>query len=93
MAHDQLREVLRELFKRIEDSAIENDIYYDAILETNRINLPDLKRRVEEAQLDPEKRGEIRARYSDMWQAIETLGIDASDLDLLRNLPPSEKPN
>ena len=93
MAHDQLREVLRELFKRIEDSAIENDIYYDAILETNQINLPDLKRRVEEAQLDPEKREEIRARYSDMWQAIETLGIDASVLDLLRNLPPSEKPN
>jgi hypothetical protein len=90
---EKIKLTLIQLFTMIEDSAIENDIYFDAILETNRINLPDLKRRVEEAQLDPERRKEVRARYSGMWQSIETLGIDACALELLRNLPPSEKPN
>jgi hypothetical protein len=88
-----LRATLRQLFKEIEDAAIENDVYFDAILESGSINLPDLKERVTQAQADLEKRNEVQARFSEMRQAIETAGIHAYAEDLLQNLPPSGKPN
>ncbi len=86
-------QALRKLYEEVENLAIENDVYYDAILESGNINLPQLKLDVEAAKANPEKRAEVRQRYADLWQAISRAGLQAEIDGLLRELPLSEKPN
>lgn len=92
-AIDHFRKTLRTLCTAVEDEAIENMVYFDAILETRAISLSALKQRVEDALQDPEKRTEVRKMYSEMWKAIEETGTDAFFEDLLKDLPPTGMPN
>jgi archaellum component FlaC len=90
---EHLKETLRKLCMEVENLAIENTVYFDAILESRTINLPNLKERVAEAQLDPVKRKEVRQMYSEMWKAVEDSGTDAFFEGLLKDLPPTGEPN
>ncbi len=93
MTLEHFKQTLRKLCIEVENLSIENGVYFDAILESRTLNLPELKARVEEAQLDPEKRREIHEMYSEMWKAVEDTGTDAFFEGLLKDLPPSGKPN
>ena len=90
---EHLKATLRQLFTAFEDLAIENSVYFDAILETRAISLADLKQKVADGLADPAKRAEARQAYSEMWQAIEEIGLGAFFRDQLENLPPSDKVN
>ncbi len=93
MQLEHFKETLRKLCTEVENLTIENFVYYDAILESRSINLPALKERVAQAQLDPKRRKEVHQMYSEMWKAVDGTGTDAFFEDLLKNLPPSGKPN
>ncbi len=90
---EQFKETLRRLCSLVEDLAIENMVHFDAIIESRTINFPELKERVAEAQADPEKRKEVHQMYWEMWKAVEDTGTDAFFEDLLKSLPPTDKPN
>lgn len=85
--------MLRQLCTLVENLAIENQVYFDAILESGSINLPNLEERVNEAQVDPEKRKQVHQMYSEMWKVVEDTGTAAFFEDLLKDLPPTDKPN
>jgi hypothetical protein len=93
MLLDHFKETLRKICTLIEDLTIENQVYFDVILERGGINLPTLEERVVEARLDPKKRDEVHRMYSEMWQALEGGGLDAFFEALLRDLPPTDRPN
>lgn len=93
MLLDHFKDTLRKLCTHIENLTIENQVYFDAILERGGINLPTLEERLAEAQLDPEKRKEVHQMYSQMWQALEDDGLNAFFEGLLEDLPPTDKPN
>lgn len=90
---ERFRETMRKLCTEIESQAIENMVYFDAILETGTISLADLKRRVSDALADPKKRAEARRMYSEMWKAVDEAGKGAVFEDLIKNLPPTDRPN
>jgi Tfp pilus assembly protein PilN len=92
-AIDHFRQTIRTLCTAVEDEAIENQIYWKIILDSGIISLSDLKQRVEDAQADPQKRAETHKMYSEMWKALEETGTDAFFEDLLKDLPPTDKPN
>lgn len=92
-ALDHFRQTIRTLCTAVEDEAIENQVYWQIILDSGIISLPDLKQRVEDAQADPEKRAEVHEMYLEMWKALEETGTDAFFEDLLKDLPPTDKPN
>jgi len=68
-------------------------VWFEAILESRTINLPDLEERVAEALLDPKRREDAHQTYFQMWKALEDAGINAFSQELLDNLPPTDKPN
>ena len=84
---------MRQVCKLAEDQAIENMVYFDAILETGTISHLDLKQKVAEALRDPKRREEAHKMYSEMWEAADKAGAKAVFEDLLNNLPATEKPN
>lgn len=84
---------MRKLCTEVEDQSIENAVYFDAILETGTISRADLRHRVKEALRDPKKRAEARKMYSEMWKAVDEAGEGAVFEDLIKNLPPTDKPN
>jgi hypothetical protein len=92
-AIDHFRQTIRMLCTAVEDEAIENQVYWQIILDSGIISLADLKQRVEDALQDPEKRAAAHKMYSEMWKALEDTGIDAFFEDLLKDLPPTDKPN
>jgi len=92
-AIEHFRETMRTLCTAVEDEAIENQVYWRIILDSGIISLADLKQRVEDAQADPQKRAEVHEMYSEMWKALEETGTDALFEDLLKDHPPTGKPN
>lgn len=93
MTLEQFKETLRRLCFEVENLAIENFVYFDAILESGTINIPTLQERVARAQQDPQRGNEVHQMYSEMWKAVEETGKDAFFEDLLKDLPPTDKPN
>lgn len=92
-AIDQFRQTLKAISTAVENAAIENFVYWQIILESHIISPDELKRLVEEALQDPQKRDEVHCMYSEMWQTLEKTGTDAFFEDLLRELSPTDKPN
>ncbi|MGO9775660.1 MAG: hypothetical protein ACLQGT_05855 [Terracidiphilus sp.] len=92
-AIDHFRETIRKLCTAVEDEAIENQVYWKIILDSGITSLADLKQRVEDALQDPARRAEAHEMYSEMWKTLEDTGIDAFFEDLLKDLPPTDKPN
>ncbi|MGB8029529.1 MAG: hypothetical protein WCF30_07665 [Terracidiphilus sp.] len=90
---EHFKDTLRKLCTEVENLTIENLVYFDAILESNAINVPTLKEQVAAALLDPKKRKEVHQMYSEMWKAVEDSGLDAFFQGLLQDLPPTDKPN
>ena len=90
---EHFKETLRRICVHIEDLTIENQVCFDRILEVGGINLPDLKERVADAQNDPAKRKEVHEMYSEMWKSLEDSGLNAFFEGLLKDLPPTDKPN
>lgn len=93
MELNRFKETMRQLCVRVEDQEIENMVYFDLIIESGIISLKDLKQRVDDALLDPDRRKKVREMYSAMWKAIDDSGTNAVAQDLLNNLPPTDKPN
>lgn len=90
---EAFRQTLLKIIETLEDLAIENEAYYEAILESRNINLPQLKRDVDAAKTNPEKRAEVRQRYAEARQGISDGGIRAYASHLFATLPKPEKPN
>ena len=90
---EDFRQTLFKIIETLEDLAIENDVYYDAILKSGKVNLPQLERDVSNARTNPEKRAEIRQRYAEARQGISDDGIRAYAAHLLANLPKPQRPN
>ncbi|HSY34420.1 MAG TPA: hypothetical protein VK814_01590 [Acidobacteriaceae bacterium] len=90
---EAFRQTLLKIIETVEDLAIENEVYYDAILESRNINLPQLKRDVDAAKTNPEKRAEVRQCYAEARQGISDAGIRAYAAHLFAALPKPEKLN
>jgi len=90
---EKLKQTLHQICTEIENQSIENDVYYEAILDSRSINLPDLKQRVDAAIADPERRKTAQQRYAEMRLAISDAALNAAFSDLLANLPENQKPN
>jgi len=91
--YEQLKEVLRRVFAKIEDQTIENTVYAVTIEESGIISAEELKERVAAALLEPENRKAAREGHSGLWKALETIGEQAYFEALLRDLPDTDKPN
>lgn len=90
---ERFKQIMRKLCTEVENQAIENMVYFDAILATGTISLAELKDRVADALVDPKKRTEARQMYSEMWKAVDEAGAGVVVEDLIRNLPPTDRPN
>jgi len=90
---EKFRADLRALCTLIEDMTIENQVYFDAILDAGGINIPSLKDQVKDAQSDPVRRKQVHEQYSEMWAAVEASGNAALSQALLEDLPQTDKPN
>ena len=93
MLVEKFRADLRALCTLIEDMTIENQVYFDAILDAGGINIPSLKDQVKDAQSDPVRRKQVHEQYSEMWAAVEASGNAALSQALLEDLPQTDKPN
>jgi hypothetical protein len=71
MLREDLIAALQEICNEIENLAIENYIYLRALTDTRAVPLIELEKRVSAALLDPEKRVEVRAIYSELWRALD----------------------
>ena len=92
-AIDHFRENLRAISTAMENAAITDFVYWDIIRDSGIISDADLKQRVEDALQDPEKRAEVHKMYGEVWRTLEETGTDAFFEDLLKDLPPTGKPN
>jgi hypothetical protein len=77
----------------MENAAITDFVYWKIILESGIISPADLKQLVEDALQDPEIRSQAHEMYSQAWKALEETGTDAFFEDLLKDLPPTDRPN
>jgi hypothetical protein len=84
---------LARLCTAVEDLSIENEVYFEAILESRNINIPNLKRQVAEALIDPARREAAKERYQSLWQELSRVGTEAVFADLLGRLPKSDRSN
>jgi hypothetical protein len=90
---EHFKETLRQICVQVENQAIENRVYFDAILERGGINLPNLREKVVQAQADPAIRKEVHMMFSGMWKGLDESGIAAFGEGLLEDLPPTDTPN
>jgi hypothetical protein len=92
-AIEDFKDTLRKLCTQLENMAIENEVYSDLIINATLVSLDELKRLVNLALADPEKRKQIHGQFAEMWAALDQDGIAAFYEELLRDLPPSGKPS
>jgi hypothetical protein len=92
-AIDHLRDTLRKLCTELENMSIINDAYWDLIAHTGIASHDDLKRLANQALDDPDKRKQAHEQFAEMWAALEKCGTDVWYEELLKDLPPSGKPN
>jgi hypothetical protein len=92
-AVEQFKETLRKLCTELENMSIENEVCSDLIINVGIVSLDELKRAVNRALADPEKRKEARKQFAEMWVALDQFGTAAFYEELLRDLPPSGKPS
>jgi hypothetical protein len=89
----KLKEHLHKLCTEVENLSIENAVYFDAVIESRTINIPDLNDQVAQALINPERRKTAQVQYAEMRQALSDTALDAVFADLLANLPKHQKPN
>ena len=92
-AIDHFRETLRAITTALENAVVTDFVYWNIIRESGIISDADLKQRVQEALQDPKIRAEVHSMYSEAWKTLDEAGTDAFFEDLLKDLPPSGKPN
>jgi hypothetical protein len=92
-AIDHFRETLRAITAALENAVVTDFVYWNIIRDSGIISDADLKQRVQDALQDPKIRAEVYSMYSEAWKALDEAGTDAFFEDLLKDLPPSGKPN
>jgi hypothetical protein len=88
-----LLNILRRFLSEIENLTIENQVYFDLILERCPLPHAQLRERVERAQQDQNIREETRKQYAQMWQSIEQAALAAFAEEHLSQTPTPDKPN
>lgn len=92
-AIDHLRQTLQAISTAMENAAITDFVYWKIIMDSGIISRADLQQRVEDALQDPTIRAEARKMYSGVWEVLEKAGTETFFEDLLREHPPTGKPN
>jgi hypothetical protein len=92
-AIEHYRETLRAITTTLENAVITDFVYWGIIRDSGIISDADLKQRVEDALQDPKIRAGVHNMYSEAWKALDQAGTDAFFEDLLKDLPPTDKPN
>jgi hypothetical protein len=90
---EDFRGKMREFFCAVSDMAIENDIYFDMLVERCSINPDSLRKMVKAAQASPQKQEEIRQRFAEMWKVIEGASVDSLVEEERDKLPLPKKPS
>ena len=90
---EQFKATLRKIGTVIEDFAIENEVYLTELIKSGLATSEALKKEVADRQSDPSVRERVRKEFSEMWKAVENDGLSGWFEELLKNLPPSGKPN
>jgi hypothetical protein len=93
MLVEKFKADLRAICTLIEDVTIENEVYFDTILDAGDVDFQTLKDRVQAAQKDQERRKKVHQMYAEMWSALEVSGVAALFEGLLEDLPPNDTPN
>ena len=91
--YEALIDLLRGFFRQVEDMAIENQLYFEIILDRCPLPAQTLRDKVKTAQDDPVRRLEVKKQFAAMWKAIESAGKSAFAEEHLNKDLPSEKPN
>jgi len=93
MDFEQFKGTLHKLATELEDLWIEKELYRNLIVVSGTLTPDALKEALEKTLADPQIRKDTRDRFAEMWAALDETGKAAWIEDLLKNPPPSGKPN